>query len=296
MHRNDEKFCDMGHPRRIFAIGAISGDVARLRHLHDYLLSNVVPGDRIVYLGDYANRANGVAALDEMLLFRQMMMMRPGMEASDFIYLRGVLEEAWKRLTRLSFVQEPEKMLERLLDEGAEYYLAAYRLDYREGLRAARGGLPTLSRWTRHLRETVRQRAGHEALMSMMRRAAFTRGTHKLLFVPCGFDPSRVLMHQGDALWSGTSGFGRIVNPVQGYQRIIRGRDFAALGLHADHATLTLDNKDGTGALLCAVLYPSGQTENILQVQPLPATLPPRRQNNELAHSGKSRATTQQRA
>ncbi len=281
MQRNDDKFCDMGQPRRVFAIGALNGDVLRLRHLHDYLLENVIPGDRIIYLGDYVNSRHGAAALNEMLMFRAMLMMRPGMEASDFVYLRGVYEEAWQRLTRIPFAQEPEKTLERLLDEGAEHYLAAYGIDYRVGERAARSGLPALSRWTQQLREAQRLAPGHEQIMMQMRRAAFTRGAQKLLFVPCGFDPSRVLLHQGDALWSATSGFGRIVGPVQGYQRVVRGRDFASLGLHADTATLTLDTKEATGPLLCAVLLPNGLTDKILQVPPMPEPLPARRRTTQ---------------
>lgn len=286
MQRHDDKFCDMGQPRRVFAIGALGGDVMRLRHLHDYLLENVVPGDRVVYLGDYVNARHGFAALNEMILFRQMLMMRPGMEASDFVYLRGVLEEAWQRLTRIPYAQEPEKTLERLLDEGAEFYLKAYGADYKAGERAARSGLPALSRWTQQLRESQRRHAGHEQIMLLMRRAAFTRGTHKMLFVPCGFDPSRVLLHQGDALWSATSGFGRIVGPVQGYHRVIRGRDFAALGLHADNATLTLDSKEGTGPLLCAVLLPNGLTDQVLQVPMLPEPLPEKKAGFSAGQAG----------
>ncbi|MBP7252568.1 MAG: hypothetical protein KBA75_03675 [Alphaproteobacteria bacterium] len=288
MQRHDDKFCDMGQPRRVFAIGALGGDVMRLRHLHDYLLENVVPGDRVVYLGDYVNGRHGFAALNEMVLFRQMLMMRPGMEATDFVYLRGVLEEAWQRLTRIPYAQEPEKTLERLLDEGAEYYLSAYGADYKAGERAARSGLPALSRWAQQLREAQRRHAGHEQIMLLMRRAAFTRGTHKMLFVPCGFDPSRVLLHQGDALWSATSGFGRIVGPAQGYHRVIRGRDFAALGLHADNATLTLDNKEGTGPLLCAVLLPNGLTDQILQVPMLPEPLPEKKAGLAVSKAGVS--------
>lgn len=273
----DDKFADLGQPQRIFALGSVFGDAVRLRHLHDYLLHNVTPGDRIVYLGDYVSARERTAALNEMLLFRRMMMMRPGMEPTDFIYLRGVLEEAWERLARLPFTPEPEDVLERLLDEGAEHYLAAYRLDYREGQRAARSGSAALSRWSQQLRDTQRAHPGHEQLMCQMRRAAFTRGKRQILFVPCGFDPSRVLQNQGDALWSAASGFGRIVGPVQGYHRVIRGRDFAGLGLRADPATLTLDSKEGKGPLLCGVLLPDGQTEKILQVPQLAEPLKDRK-------------------
>lgn len=285
----------MGMPRRIYAIGAMNGDATRLRHLHDYLLDNVVPGDRIVYMGDYVHRATGLAALNEMLLFRTMLMMKPGMEAGDFVYLRGVHEEAWQRLTRIAFEQEPEKALQRLLDEGADHYLTAYGLDHRVGERAARSRLPALSRWAQQLREAQRARPGHEPMMCQMRRAAYTRGQARLLFVPCGYDPQRVLLHQGDALWSATSGFGRIVAPVQGYERVIRGRDFAALGFHADSATLTLDCKEGLGSLICAVLLPSGQSEKILQVQPLPAPLPTKRAVPSFARAVKTQPQSQRR-
>lgn len=295
MLRGDDKFSDMGMPRRIYAIGALNGDVARLRHLHDHLLDNVVPGDRIVYMGDYVHSKSGLAALNEMLLFRTMLMMKPGMEAADFVYLRGVHEEAWQRLTRIPYEPEPEKALQRLLDEGADHYLTAYGLDHRVGERAARAGLPALSRWAQQLREAQRARPGHEPMMCQMRRAAYTRGQHRLLFVPCGYDPQRVLLHQGDALWSATSGFGRIVAPIQGYERVIRGRDFAALGFHADTATLTLDGKEGLGSLICAVLHPSGQSEKILQVQPLPAPLPTKRAVPSFARTAKSLPQTPRR-
>ncbi len=95
---------------------------------------------------DFVER-DGVAAIDELLLFRRMMMIRPGVHAADFVYLRGVTEDAWQRLLRLPFANEPEKVLERLLDEGAEHYLNAYGADYREGQNAARVGIPTLMRW-----------------------------------------------------------------------------------------------------------------------------------------------------
>ncbi|MEJ0063096.1 MAG: hypothetical protein WDO70_07815 [Alphaproteobacteria bacterium] len=269
MQQTDDKFRDLGTPRRVFAIGATGGDAARLRLLHDYLLDVVTPGDQVVYLGDYIGGHDGLEALDELLLFRRMLLMRPGVEARDFTYLRGLCEESWQKLLRLPFAREPEKLMERLLDEGAEHYLAAYGGDYRTGQHAVRAGVPALTRWVHHLRLAQRARPGHEPLMTAMRRAAFTRGQHKLLFVPVGFDPLKPLTEQRDAFWSGISGFGRITGPVQGYVRVIRGRDAAGLGLRADRATLTLDPMDERGPILCAVVLPDGHIDDLVQIHPL---------------------------
>lgn len=271
MHNLDDKFRDLGSPKRVFAVGALEGDVVRLRRLHDYLLDVMQPGDRLVYLGDYVGAQDSLATIEELLLFRRMMMMRPGMEATDFIYLRGIYEEAWQRLMRLPFAREPEKTMERLLDEGAEHYLRAYGIDYRSGQHAVRAGIPALTRWVHNLRLEQRDRPGHEQLMFAMRRAAFTRGQQKLLFVPCGFDPSKPLTEQENALWSGISGFGRIIGPVQGYVRVIRGRDAASLGLRVDVATLTLDPMEGSGPMLCAEILPDGRIVDVVQIQTGPA-------------------------
>ncbi len=266
MHNLDDKFRDLGSPKRVFAVGALEGDVRRLRRLHDYLLDAMQPGDRLVYLGDYVGSQDSLATIEEILLFRRMIMMKPGMEASDFVYLRGIYEEAWQRLMRLPFAREPEKTMERLLDEGAEHYLRAYGIDYRSGEQAVRAGIPALTRWIHNLRLEQRDRPGHEQLMFAMRRAAFTRGQQKLLFVPCGFDPSKPLTEQENALWSGVSGFGRIIGPVQGYVRVIRGRDAAGLGLRVDTATLTLDPMEGGGPILCAEIMPDGRIADVIEV------------------------------
>ncbi len=268
MQNLDDRFRDLGAPRRLFAVGALDGDAIRLRLLHDCLLDLMQPGDCIVYLGDYVNRRDGLAALDELLLFRRMMMIRPGIEAADFVYLRGTYEEAWQRLLRLPFAREPEKALERFLDEGAEYYRPAYGIDYRDGKNAVRVGIPAIMRWAHHLRLELRAHEGHEPLLRSMRRAAFTSGRQKLLFVPCGFDPAKILAEQDHALWSGVSGFGRIVAPAQGYARIIRGRDAAGLGLHAGDATLTLDPMDGKGPVLCAEILPDGRISDLFKIHP----------------------------
>jgi hypothetical protein len=258
----------LGNPPRLFVIGAADSSLQQLQLLHNYILQHSVAGERILYLGDYVNHYDGLAILDEMLRFRTALLMQPGMEAGDFIYLRGILEEIWQRLLRLPFVAEPAMMLQALLDEGAERYLSAYGLAATEGIRAVRSGLPAISRWTQQLRAAQRAHAGHEALMCLMRRGAYTTASKPLLFVPCGFDPRRSLAQQGDALWSADSALETHTAPPFFYQRIIRGRNLSTIttGLVDSPALLTLDNCNGTGALLCAILLPNGQTERILEV------------------------------
>jgi hypothetical protein len=48
------KFAELGRPRRIWAIGAVHGDVHRLAALHDDLGQRFQPGDRLIYLGNYS--------------------------------------------------------------------------------------------------------------------------------------------------------------------------------------------------------------------------------------------------
>jgi hypothetical protein len=270
----DDKFIALGQPARIWAIGCIYGDAARLALLHDHLLDHVMPGDRVVYLGGYASMTQGLAAVDEILLFRRTLLMLPGMEASDFVYLRGRTEEAWQRLFRIPFAREPERELERLFDDGADLYLTGYGMTIAEAQGIVRSGVPTMTRWTGKLRQHVRQFPGHEQLSTTMRRAAHTSspgGTPRgVLLVPGGFDPAKTLGEQGEALWSGVHGFGKIINECQGFGRIVRGFDPAGLGLDLRKVTLTLDSKEGRGALLAACLDAQGKILDVLSLDPLP--------------------------
>lgn len=276
----DEKFTNLGTPRTIWAVGATQGDAMRLAMLHDHLVERIRPGDCIVYTGHYANLTEGCAALDEMLLFRRMMMMRPGMEACDFIYLRGQPEESWQRLLRLQFARDPARELEHLLDFGADFYLTAYGATIEEAQAVVRGGIPAMTRWTNHLRTRMRQFEGHDQISCVMRRAAYTsRSTPKgvvknVLLVPCGFNPAKRLEEQGDSLWSGMTSFARIVDPCQGYTRIVRGMDPNGLGFDLRDVTLTLDPMEGKGPIFCARIEESGTTHEVLTVDPLPRAHP----------------------
>src|SRR5690242_7169626 len=107
----NQKFADLGHPRRIWAVGAVHGEVDRLAALHADLIRRFTPGDRLVYTGNMIGRgAAAVETLDELLSFRRALIAMPGMLASDVVYLRGSQEEMWQKLLQLQFAPNPAEV------------------------------------------------------------------------------------------------------------------------------------------------------------------------------------------
>ena len=67
--------------------------------LHDSIFHKISAGDRVVYLGNYTGYgAYSHETVDELLMFRRMILAKPGMKASDLVYLRGKQENLWQRL------------------------------------------------------------------------------------------------------------------------------------------------------------------------------------------------------
>lgn len=266
----NEKFAELGAPRRIWAIAAIHGEVDRLATLHDHLAGRFSVRDRIVYLGNYLgveSRTNA-AVFDELLAFRAALLSKTGLEPSDIIYLRGPAEEAWQRLLRLQFAPVPLQALEKLLASGVEAYLRLYGVSVNDTKSMARAGSVAITRWTNQLRALQRQAPGHEALTCCMRRAAYAQpalDAEKLLFVPAGFDPSRSLEDQGEALWWTPATFqvsGRTQNI---YSRIVRGFDSVNSGAVLQDAAVTLDGGCGRGGpLMCGCFTPAGQLIEVI--------------------------------
>ena len=107
-------------------------------------------------------------------------------------------------MLRLQFAPVPVQALDRALACGVESYLRLYGVSINDTKSMARAGSMAITRWTNQLRALQRIAPGHEALMCVMRRAAFTNGgvdQRKLLFVPSGFDSTRSLDDQGESLW-----------------------------------------------------------------------------------------------
>jgi hypothetical protein len=272
---DSQRFADLRHPRRIWAVGAIHGEVGRLGAIHDEVGKRFVAGDRLVYLGNLIGHGPAVIeTLDELLAFRLALLALPGLDADDIVYLRGAQEEMWQKLLQLQFAPNPADVLEWMLNQGVGAALAAYGGSADAGMRAAREGAMALTRWTNGLRAAMRDRPGHENLASALRRAAYTsvpaegggRVPAGTLLVHAGLDPNRPLAAQGDAFWWGAPGFQRISGPYGTFARVVRGYDPARGGITVTDHAATLDAGCGFGGrLACACLTPSGDILEIIE-------------------------------
>jgi hypothetical protein len=274
----NEKYAELGQPRRMWAIAAVCGDKDRLMTLHDHLALRIGPRDRLIYLGNYLGAAarNDEAVIDELLAFRAALLAKPGMEPTDIVHLRGPAEEAWQRLLRLQFAPAPTRTLETLLDAGAEAYLRLYGVSLNEARQSARAGSVSITRWTNHLRLVQRAALGHEALFCSMRRAAVTKATgtvgrdderQKILFVPAGFNGARTLDDQADALWFDSENYGATGRGTDGYARIVRGFDTSRDCVNTEGLMVSLDGGCGRGGpLVCGCFDEDGALVEMVTV------------------------------
>ncbi len=277
----NERFADLGSPRRIWAVAAIHGDVDRLVTLHDHIAHYFSLRDRIVYLGNYlgVESRNNPEVMDELLAFRAALLAKPGVEASDIVHLRGPAEEAWQRLLRLQFAPNPVVALEKLLASGVEAYVRLYGISLNDMRSMARAGSMTITRWTNQLRALQRMAAGHESLTSSMRRTAYSQPSveppyKKLLFVPAGFDYTRPLEDQGDTLWWSSTSFIGGSRSQSPYARIVRGFDADNNGLGLQDLAVTLDGGCGRGGpLSCGCFAANGKLLDLVTVGGASATL-----------------------
>src|SRR5258705_6462688 len=96
------------------------------------------------------------------------------------------------------------------------------------------------------MRNAMQASPGHYALMSALRRAAYT-ADETLLFVSAGIDPERPLSAQADALWWGSSAFVRLEQPYGGFRPVGGGYDRGHGGLKNDSLTPTVGGGAGLG-------------------------------------------------
>lgn len=258
MSSDSEKFARLGQPRRIWAVGAVHGVADRVAALHDLLWQRIAPGDRLVYLGNMIGRdGDTFATLGELLTFRRALIARPGMFASDVVFLRGAQEEMWQKLLQLQFAPNPSEVLRWMLSQGLGATLAAYGGDAEKGAAAAREGAVQITRWTNELRERMRRAPGHTALFASLRRAALTSSEDPeaaggVLLVSAGLDPARPLAAQADSFWWATGAFRAIAEPYEGYRRLVRGFDPGNRGVEIGAVTASLDAGCGRGGPLVA--------------------------------------------
>lgn len=253
MNQSD-RFAILKATQRIWVIAAIHGDLDRLVAIHDEIARSIEPGDRIVYTGNYFGYGTHmVAVLDELVRFRLWFLSHPPYQhPDDIIHLRGAQEEMWVRLMQLQFAPDPETVLTWMRARGVPEMVDAIGLSFSEGAEQARGGTLALTNWTNRLREATRVLPGHDALLSGLKRAAYTENG-RLLFVHTGLDPSKALSRQSDALWWASKSFADIQAPYRGFQKVVRGYDPDARGLIETDYTLSLDGGCGRGGALYAV-------------------------------------------
>ncbi|MBI3707510.1 MAG: hypothetical protein HY246_07515 [Proteobacteria bacterium] len=262
-----DRFATLKRAARLWTVASIHGEASRLAALHAALGPRLGPHDRLVYLGNYFGHGREiVATVNELLRFRRHVIAQPRMFASDVVFLRGSQEEMWQKLLQLQFAVNPREVLGWMLSQGAEATLVAYGGDASRGMVAARDGAVSITRWTTALRQAMAVHPGHQALLSSLRRAAFTDDS-KLLFVHAGLDPSRPLGAQSDSFWWGSSAFAKLTEPYQGFRLIVRGFDRAHGGLVRNAVTLTIDAGCGFGGHLLAVcLSPDGDIVDRIEV------------------------------
>lgn len=214
------------------------------------------PGDKIVYLGGYMGYGPGVIdTINEILVFRRIIIAQPDVELDDIVYLRGAQEEMWQKLLQLQFAQGPSKVLTWMVEHGAGATISAYGGSVEEGMLAAEQGVLALTRWTNTLRQAVRECDGHSPLMSALRHAAQTDdGT--LLFVHAGIDPLRPLDAQVDHFWWGSTVLESMTAPYGGFTALVRGYAPNGPQITTEAPLLTLDGgcgrvANGTLVALC---------------------------------------------
>ncbi|MFT6580252.1 MAG: hypothetical protein ACKVKG_04015 [Alphaproteobacteria bacterium] len=263
-----KKFGVMRNASRIWAIGAVHGDAVRLSALHQKLATKIHFGDRLVYLGDYLGHGAKIReTLDELIRFRRLFLtIPPFMDATDVVYLRGGQEEMWHKLLQLQLSITRIDTLDWMLSRGVEQTLLAYGGDVTQGRAAARDGTMALSQWTRALRVTFNAAPGHSALMSALKRAAYTED-RRLLFVNTGLDATHPLDDQTDSFWWAGRSFASIETPFDGFTRLFRGFDPDHGGFVENDIYTTLDGGCGFGgSLIAACLSPNGDLLERLEV------------------------------
>lgn len=250
-----EIYATLKNATRVWAIGAVHGEVEKLQALHDELDSRLISGDRLVYLGNMLGHgADPAATITEVVSFRLKFLARPDVFRNDHVILRGAQEEMWRKLMQLQFAPAPGEALSWMLSHGVAATLASYGVNIDDGLGCCREGAVAITRWTGGVSDAVRGRPGHEEFNTAIRRAAFTEAG-ELLFTAAGLDPDRPVSQQGDAFWWGGGDFSAIKDTWRGFVRLVRGCDLAAHEPEMGAVTATLDGGAGFGGNLHAACF-----------------------------------------
>ena len=240
---------------KIWAVGAINGDLTALQAVHRKLANKIVAGDRLVYLGNYWGDNSGeavVGVINELLLFRRFFIALDGVDIADIAFLRGAAEEMLSKLQQIQFAPNSGEVFDWMLSRGVAGTLRAYGFDPSNVQSLMRQGAHAIAQLTGQFGESFRRQKGHSALLSDLKHAAYTTDG-SLIFVHAGLDGSRPLTGQTDTFWWGGSMFESITDRYYDCRRIIRGSSHASVGLQEREFTLSIDEGAGRGGRLLAV-------------------------------------------
>lgn len=259
---NTDKIAVLRGACRVWAIGSVHGEVGRLRAMHKAIAERFLPGDRLVYLGNFLGHGPGGAeTIDEILSFRRAVIGAHGMFAADVSILRGAQEEMWQKLLQLQLALNPGEVLAWMLDQGVGATIESYGGHVGEGLDAARSGAAACARWTAELRDRVHALAGHMTIMSSLRRAAVSYGEEeqsRMLFVNAGIDVTRPLETQKDSFWWPPTEFEDMDEPYESFARVVCGYDRQNRGVIETPFVVKLDAGSGRGGMLAAACLAAG--------------------------------------
>ncbi|MDD3444831.1 MAG: hypothetical protein PHS60_05440 [Zavarzinia sp.] len=253
--------------RRIWCVGAIHADIARLTALHDQMAARLRPGDRLVYLGNMIGHgAAAVDTMDELLAFRRHFLGLAGMEPWDVIHLRGAQEEMWVKLAQLQFAPNPREVLSWMIGQGVGATIRSYGIDPDSGFGHCRDGVIAITRWTARLLQAVHDHPGHDEMLSCLRRYAVSTDAG-MLFVNAGLDTGRPLSEQRDTFWWGSGvGFPIDAEPYGDFRLVVRGYDRTGAGTAVGPHRATIDGGCGFGGKLAAACFlPDSSIEEWLE-------------------------------
>ena len=260
MAADTDKFSVLSAAQRVWAVGAIHGAVDQLRAVLAELERRIVPGDKLVFLGNFLGYGPGIIQVqNEMLLLRRSILARRGMFAADVAFLRGAQEEMWRKLLQLHIAPNPIEVLDWMLRQGMTQTLGSYGISAAAGQAACREGALAMAQWTTSIQTAMRTHPGHDELQLALRRAAYT-ADGALLFVAAGIDPQRPVSQQGDTFWWGSGYFSEIEAKYDGYNRVVRGFGRSHKGPEMDGYAVTLDGGCGFGGSLTAACFATDGT------------------------------------
>lgn len=271
----NEKFCNLGAPRKIWTVAAINGQCDSIARVHENILDGFRAGDRLVYTGNYfcaVENADPKRMVDTLLQFRRDIMAKPGVMAEDITYLRGVQEELWTKLTQIQMAQSPTQVIGWITQTYPEMdaMLKTFGTSLLDASRIAREGIMSLTRWSGGLKTRLREHRGAEKFFTSLRRAAFTEQAeshdNNILFVHAGINPRLPLTEQGDQFWWAHRTFDSLSAPYEPFRTVIRGSDPQGSGIQLRDITVSLDGGCGKGGqLVCAQVAPGGQVLDYFQ-------------------------------